>query len=365
MIFDKAGNGISEIRQYCQWVFGSNRFENLIGDLSAAEREVRKVVGDAVVDRAQRHYLSSNYVAMRNMYYAPMLNGNYTNGSGSGSSSGSSSGSGAGISVNDQLVANVQRVVALLAYREFTINNDVSHGPTGRRVMIDNENEKLAWEWMLEKDDDGLVKKANSAFDDLIEFLDKNQIQEWLLSSAYEKSRGLLLHTTEMFDNAYPIDKSRRLYMALVPIIDDMQFKYIKPVMGKYYEELILALKASVWCGCKVMEDLLKLAAKPLALFTMAEAVQLLSVKLLPEGLVQQYKSYITGRLGSFPVKQSEKEGLVKSIFDKAIAELRFLENYITNLETGSGSGSDGVDEEERPKNIAERMDVRNKFVRV
>jgi len=364
MIFNKAGEGIAEVRQYCQWVFGSNRFENLINDLTKAEKEVKRVVGRAVFERAQRHYLSNDFTPMQNIYYAPMLNANNNNGSGSGSSSGSGSGDVA--DVNDELVACVQRVVALLSYRDFTINNDVSHGPTGRRVMIDRENEQMAFEWMLEKDDDGLVKKANDAFDDLIDFLDENQIQEWINSDTYEKSRNLIIYNTDIFNEVYPIDRSRRLYVAMIPLIEAAQHKYIKPVMGKYYEELIIALKASVWCGCKVMEDLLRFSRRPLALFTIAEAIQLFSVKLMPEGIVQQYKSYITGRNGSFPVKQSEKEALIKSIYDKAVSELKYLENYVTSLDAGSGSGSGATDEEaELPTDVAGWIDSRNGFVSV
>jgi hypothetical protein len=359
MIFNKDGNGISEFRHFCQWVYGSTDFRDLINDLLLAEREVAKVVGRAVFLRAERHYFSTNFTFSETMY-TPTLAG-YSSGSGS------SSGSGDSVDINDQLVALVQRTVALYAYRQYSLNNDVSHGPTGRRVMIDNENEKVASEWMLEKDDDSTMRKVNDAFDALIEFLDENEIAEWVNSDIYRLTKELILSSTKEFNNVYPIDGSRRLYVAMIPFIKENQVKYIRPLITAYYDDLITSLRNNSNVN-PVLVRIKELAQLPLALFTIATAVKRLSVKLLPDAIVQEYKSYITGRTGSFPVKQSEKEQYIKNITDDAVKELRLLENYIKAYEealaASSGSGSDS-DEEPEPTTIAERMDERNLFVRV
>ncbi|RPJ58289.1 MAG: hypothetical protein EHM12_07995 [Dehalococcoidia bacterium] len=364
MIFNKDGNGLREIRHYCQWVLGSYDFADLVNDIILAEEEVKNTVGAEVFIRAERHYLSSDYTFSDDIYHSRVDgNGNYYHyDSGNGSNSGSGSGSGDLVDINDMLVTRIQRVVALIAYREFSINNDLSHGPTGRRVMIDKENEQMAWEWMIERDDDGLVKKANRAFDRLIAFLDEQNISEWTGSDIYRQTKELILPDSKTFNDTYPIDNNRRLYLAMVPFIKENQRKYIKPLITTYYNDLMIGLRNNI-LGTSILKDIYELCKLPLALFTIHTAIKRLSMKLLPDAVVQEYKSSATGRSGSFPVKQSEKEQLLRLLYEDAIKELKPLETYIENLNTDSGSGSSA--EEEEPKTIADRMLATNKFVRV
>lgn len=313
MLFNKTGEGINEIRQYCQWIFGSNKFENFVNDLVVAERGIKKITGVAAFQRAEKHYLSGNYT-FESIYYTQPFN----NGSGSGSSSGSSSGSNSGSNyrVDNLLVSHYQRVVALMAYVQFTETNDLSHGPTGRRVMIDNEREKLAPDWLLTRDTQALIEKSNIAIDDLLEFLDENQIPEWLNSEVYSKAKSLLIPDTETLNRLYYIEKSRRVYICLVPIINELQTRYILPVIGDdRYNELIMSLQQN---NTKYSDELIKireLAQRPLAMLAISEGLTR-GIYRLPDA-----------------TKISEKRAISDKVKEDALKELKLLEDYITKLD--------------------------------
>jgi hypothetical protein len=78
---------------------------------------------------------------------------------------------------------------------------------------------------------------------------------------------------------------------------------------------------------------LLDYAGPALALWTMATGIKRLSIKLLPEGLVQQFKSSVQSRNSSFPVKSSEKDMIIAGLIRDAQEATEMLENQLKMID--------------------------------
>ena len=264
MLFNKDNKGNEELKSLIGWIYKSNNFANIETDIKLAEEEIIKLIGKDVYDRAD----------------------NYYNGSGSGSGSGSSD------TLNDQLVEHIQLPVALIAYESFMRNADVSHEDTGRKVKIDAENEKLPWEWMLVRDEEAILEKANKMIDRLIAFLEENEddIPEWKDSTQQATAREMFLQNAEQFDEYFPINKSRAFYLRILPFMKQVENTRIKPALtSSLFNELKTAIKDNNVSSDQ--EDLLILIRTAIAPLVMAKAVKLLSLEVLPNGVIQNWVS--------------------------------------------------------------------------
>lgn len=203
-------NNIDEIKELTGFVYAYNSFENIRTDIELATEELAALIGDDVMDKADNHFNGSNY----------------------GDDS---------YELLNNLVKMIQLPVAYFAIYSFSQNTDISHEDSGRKVKIDNEREKLPWEWMLEKDEKAILKKAYKTTDRLITFLEKNisLIPEWSESETREAIKGQFIDSASVFNEIYPIDNSRRFFLVIAPFIREAERKYIKPVLGEdSYDEL-------------------------------------------------------------------------------------------------------------------------------
>jgi hypothetical protein len=271
---------IDELKKITGFVYAYNDLENITTDVELAEEDLRGVVGDEIVDAAIIHYNSENYEAPNPDPEDPPADPpvdppNYE--------------------IWTKLVNYIQLPVAYFAIHSFSQNTDISHEDTGRKVKIDSEREKLPWEWMLEKDEKAIIKKAHRTTDRLIAFLDKNiaVFRDWAESAARVAIRGQFIDSAAMFNEIYPIDNSRRFFLTICPFIREAERKYIMPVLGEdLFDEMKTGLATladpdaeppvTAW---EDTDGLLPLIRVPLALFAMSIAVTRLSLEVLPEGV--------------------------------------------------------------------------------
>jgi len=138
MLFNKNSLGTAELKVRIGFLYASNEFDNIKTDIEIAEEEIIELIGQAVYDRANAHYISASY-EKTTPSTAELL--------------------------NDNLVHHIQLPVALFAYIEFSANRDVSHEDTGRKIKIDSLTEKIPWDWLLERDDASVLRKAHKTTD--------------------------------------------------------------------------------------------------------------------------------------------------------------------------------------------------------
>ena len=280
MLFNKDNKGAEELRDRTGSYYANNKFDRIATDVMLAEHAMIKLVGQEVYDRAHDHYQGSEY-----QLESPS----------------------AAQKLNDDLVRMLQIPIAYRATFNYYQSNIVSHEDAGRKVKLDPENEKMPWEWMLDRDDRAQVSKGNKTTDMLISWLEEKSIPEWADSENRTTARSLFVYNEEIFQDAYPIDQSPRFFYTTLAWNKEVQEREIKKALGSTYTDLLeyhIGFTTGSESGMsgipseqdEEMEELLKLVQKAIPLLVMVKAVKRLSLQVLPEGVVQQFMSESQGR---------------------------------------------------------------------
>ena len=306
ILFNKNDNGNEELKGLIGWLYKSNKFGNIAMDIELAQEEIAKLIGDEVLNRAIVHYTGVEYQAENP---TPQM------------------------AFNDLLVQHVQLPVALLAYKSYSENADVSHEDSGRKVKINPDNEKLPWEWMLDRDNAAILRKAYKTTDRLISFLESNSeaIEEWKNSEVRSLMNSLFISSTSQFDSIFPIDKSLRFFLKILPFMKEVERKQIRPILGS---EQFTQLKERKSAGSLTSADreLLEYVNNAIPFLTMSIATKRLSLQVIPEGVVQSFVAdRQTSQAKAVPALELVNQ-ISKSLQTDGESELRELSNYLVEL---------------------------------
>lgn len=303
MIFNKSNNGADELKKHLGFLYASNSFDNIKTDVMLAQEDMAALISAAVMTKAEAHYQSDNY------------------------------GTGSTYALLDQLVDHIQLPIAYYAVAAYAAHTDVSHGDDGRKVVIDNENQKIAWQWMIDRDDESIINKAHKTTDRLIGFLETNAnaITEWKDSDQRKSANGLMIPNAEIFNKIFPIDRSRRFFQQIVPFIEEAQRKHIKPVLGDLYADIKTALEAGTYTDA---DNLLLLIRVPLAYFALSTAARRLSVKMLPNGIFQDYVSDRLDTKARMAAPAKDRNALAAALYQDASFELENLQKELARLKS-------------------------------
>lgn len=249
MIFNKDKNGAKELRELTANYYANNDFNKIIGEIELATDELEQLVGKPVMELAEKCYMN------------PDENKDYT-----------------------VLVRKVQRPIALLATLRLYQKNDLSHEDDGRKFKVATDgSEKLPWEWQLDRDDALHLEEYYKAVDALIRYLNREEPDEWKESDAYKLSRTLLIRNGASFDSYFPIEKSERMFLILLPFIREAQQLTVKRAYGLANWDALLAEK-------DVPEtDAHFAASKAVALLAMSMALRRLSLSVIPGGIIRKF----------------------------------------------------------------------------
>lgn len=249
MIFNKDKNGAKELRELTANYYANNDFNKIIGEIELATDELEQLVGKPVMELAEKCYMN------------PDENKDYT-----------------------VLVRKVQRPIALLATLRLYQKNDLSHEDDGRKFKVATDgSEKLPWEWQLDRDDALHLEEYYKAVDALIRYLNREEPDEWKESDAYKLSRTLLIRNGASFDSYFPIEKSERMFLILLPFIREAQQLTVKRAYGLANWDALLAEK-------DVPEtDAHFSASKAVALLAMSMALRRLSLSVIPGGIIRKF----------------------------------------------------------------------------
>lgn len=243
-----------ELRKLTGSWYASNDFEPIEQDIVMETEELAKFIGDDIVEKAQE-------IADKE---TPT-------------------------DEETKLLKHVQLPIALMAVYRFFQSNNVSHDQSTRKIKVDSENEKLPWEWMLDRDDAAHLSKAQRAVDRLISFLDKSDYAEWNNSPNKKTARSLFVNNTEVFGEYYPIDNSARFYYLAVPLLREIQVVQLKPILAEDYQPLLDNFQDDDLSDYQI--ELLDYVRRAQVMATIALAVRRLNTKVLPDGIVKALKS--------------------------------------------------------------------------
>lgn len=193
MLFDNIHNGSEELNALTGQWFASTPFYLIRTEIDFAAQELGSLVGSEVVEAAEQAY----------------RNGTDTD-----------------------FVDAVRLPVALRAIARYAQLSAVSHEGTGRKVKMD-ENEKMPFEWMIDRDDRAMLDRYYRALDALYRYLEKNEVESWMSSQTREIVRRCIVSDIAEFERFYPVDGSQYAFHLFVPLIVEAQENVAEPFVGE------------------------------------------------------------------------------------------------------------------------------------
>lgn len=246
MLFNKKNSkGSAELRELTGNYYANNEFSKVSGEIELATEELVACVGRAVIELAEEEY---------------------------GKADGDMA-----------FVRKVQRPVAILATLNMYRKNDLSHEDDGRKFKIASDgSEKLPWQWQLDRDDALHMEEYYRAVDSLIRYLNEKRIGAWIESEQYKVAQSLIISSGASFDSYFPIEKSERMYLILVPFIREAQMLTVKRTYGAGWDDLIAE-------KTHPESDAHFAACKAVALLAMGMALRRLPLGIIPGGVVRRF----------------------------------------------------------------------------
>lgn len=254
-----------ELRELTGSYYSNSDFSKIKNDVMLETEAIIKLVGQSVYDRAKA-------------VYQPSVDGYEPGRVISGSSE-----------ENKQLLEHLQIPIAMGAAFNYMQSNLVSHGDAGRKVKLDKNNESLAWQWMIDADDEAHIRKTQRVTDRLIAWLDQSSISEWQDGKEKKAAKELFVPNTDVFQKFFPIDGSGLFYHTVRPFISTIQKRQIKNALDDEYPVLLTEFESGNISEGK--ETLVEMVQEALVLLTMGMAFKRLSIQLLPAGVVQKFTS--------------------------------------------------------------------------
>ena len=195
MLFNKNGHGSEELHDLSGTFDAGTPYKAIAADVDAAARQLAGIVGPAVVQRASELY-AMNVPSEQDSEYLDM----------------------------------VRRPIALLAIANYSKSTIVSHGKTGRRMVV-GDNEKIPFEWMIDRDDREMRERYHRFMDALFSYLSDGDFPEWTDSSAFRRSRSCLVASLAQMEDVYPVNNSQYTYFTLLPLLLEKQ-KVLSALVG-------------------------------------------------------------------------------------------------------------------------------------
>lgn len=347
MIFNKDDNGSVELKALIGFIYASIEFSNLKTYIDFAERDIIRLISKEVFDAALNHYMSENYQVEQDQDHPHPE-----------------------YAVLDDLVSKIQYPVAVLAYRRYVPSNDVVHSDQGRQIYV-SEEQKPAFEWQIEKDNANLLSLAGEAIDVLLEFLDEHiddmkppvppaidgteYLIPWGNSDAYKATKKLFVNSAKEFEKYFFINRSRRLFLTMVPIMTRIQENELRPC---FTEEKYDELKEQILD--KDINDsnlaIVNYASGALVLLSLAVAVKRISAEILPDGIfVNSSVNVVKTKLAAGKVDRNE---ISNNLEQDGMRELVKLQNELHRIELMEAGTSEILPD------LADRFDEQAKFAR-
>lgn len=246
MLFNKDMHGSRELYELSGTFQASTDFHGIESEIDTATAEVAAIVGDEIIAAADK------------AYNAPIPSKQQA-----------------------ALSLAVRKPIAYLAIALHARLNGLSHGETGRKLKVD-DNEKIPFEWMIDRDDREMRERYYRAIDALIRFLEGSGETAWKAAAAKQRTANCIVKGLADLEDVYPIEHSYYTFYKLVPILLEVQNGRLCQVLGT---ETVAALIA----GGTQVAGVRALAIRFLVLQAMVQAVQRWSVDVFPLAVARRF----------------------------------------------------------------------------
>ncbi len=263
MLFDNIHNGSEELNALTGQWFASTPFHLIRTETEFAAQELASLVGSEVVEAAEKAY----------------ENGTDTD-----------------------FVDAVRLPVAFRAIARYAQLSGVSHEGTGRKVKMD-DNEKMPFEWMIDRDDRAMLDRYYRALDALYRFLEKNAVESWLSSPVRALVNRCIIGDIAEFERFYPVDGSQYAFHLFVPLIVEAQENVVEPFVGA---DVWARIYPSVSESDATAQRIRSRAALLCVLTALVTAAQRWSLDILPLSVARRFSPSYQGNRESRAAETKE-----------------------------------------------------------
>lgn len=290
MLFDKVQNGSEELNSLTGQWFASTPFYLIRTEIDFAAQELGSVVGSEVVEAAEKAYLGGT---------------------------------------DPDFVDAVRLPVAFRAIARYAQLSGVSHEGTGRKVKMD-DNEKMPFEWMIDRDDRAMLDRYYRALDALYRYLEKNEVASWMSSPMRALTGRCIVRNLNEFERFYPVDGSQYAWHLFVPLVVDAQENVVEPFVGAEIWERILSADGSDDVTALRLRSRAALLAVLIALVT---AARRWSLDILPLSVARRFSPSYQGNRESRAAETREIDWFI----EKTTAQIAQVKDDLKKLAGTAG----------------------------
>ena len=292
MIFNKNGKGSDELYKLSGTFQASTDFNAIAAEIDSATAEVADIVGQDVIAAAEEIYAKLQPNADEQKF-----------------------------------LQAVQRAVAYLAIGRYARLTGLSHGDTGRKIKTD-ENEKIPFEWMIDRDDREMRERYFRALDALFALLEtaapETEWEEaWKKSEARILAMSLIVKTLHDVECVYPLEHSRYMFHMLAPVIKEIQDTRLLNIIGTDRLQKLIDGDSSV-------QNIRNQSIRLTVLLAMATAVKRWSVEVFPLSVARRFYPSYQGNRASVQTSTAEMEWFIDKLESQAKDAALELQTAIT-----------------------------------
>jgi hypothetical protein len=288
LLFNKDSRGGNEIKELLGFIDGGFDFKNIKMDVRTASKDLIKIIGNDL------------YIDLLDIYTNGALD-----------------------SVEEELLLSARYAIAFRAFSIYAVKTDLSKTTNGRKMRADGE-EKTPWDWMIDRDNEAMERGYYKAVDELLEFLEEEQILTWINSQEYATMRSSVVHSTAILQKYYP-QGNRFMLLQLQPGFTHAQKNDIEPRLTSLG---LVSLVADLNSNSRALQ----LAQQACVNGGIAWGLRHLRVTIFPEGILQ---SYTSDRV-STKARNILEPGIAATtaqLFERAMSQnLLDLEEYLRDL---------------------------------
>jgi len=228
-----------------------------------------------------------------------------------------------------ELLPLVQNVLINFAYYIGADEIGLHITDAGIQIITD-ETHKQAFQWQVEAAKSSWLNKAYLFSDALLSFLESHKADypSWVSSDSFTEIMDSLLYTTRLFDDSFNIRKSRRLFLALKPIIRSIESRYAAYTLSQEYYDSLLSLQRT---SELTAEDniILKKIRPAIAYLAMSEAISRFSIDIFPEGVYSNLVSAFGTIAAKNPANRNDKAAVIENLTAGGLAEMQGVQLYL------------------------------------
>lgn len=274
-LFNKDNNGPVEIQALTGIYHASNDYSVIETEITDAMRSVTMLIGKAVMDKACAAYDAGDD--------------------------------------ETGLVTAVQLPVAILAVSRYSKNNLVSHEDSGSKVKTD-ENEKIPFEWMVDRDERAQRERYYRAMDALYAFLENSGMKEWTESEEKKRLSTSVVKTIHDFERIYPVDGSYYVYFMLQNLVIERQPSISRMVGADIWKKILAGTTEEGDSDKEKVESLVPLCQRYAVLSAIIQAVSRWSLEVFPLSIARRFAPSYQGNRQSQVATREEMQAYLAGL---------------------------------------------------